>query len=295
MRGYGSRTLWVGVFLVALASSANGSARIAYSGETNKTRDIFIAQPNGQDVRRITYRKWYEWDPSWSPSGRRLVFGQYWYFRDAPRGLRLINANGKNRQRLTSDPRDERPSWSPDGDRIVFERGSELFVMNLHKRNPHPLVKTTQRLTEFCCASWAPGGRRIVFEALVRKPNKGRRDSEIFTIRRDGTWRRRLTRSPVMQTQPEWSPDGRRILFGSKNRLVTTNVHGRKLREVHESEWPSTVYFGAAWSPGSGRMIFQDYIDGPSDRDIFRIRADGSHLRAIVTGPQLVAGELDWN
>lgn len=42
-------------------------------------------------------------------------------------------------------------------------------------------------------------------------------------------------------------------------------------------------------------MIFQDYIDGPQERDIFRIKADGSRLRAIVTGPQLVAGELDWN
>jgi Tol biopolymer transport system component len=278
--------------LVVLACPASGSARIAYSGGTkHKGRDIFIAQPNGEDVRRITDRNWHEWDPSWSPSGRRLVFGQYWYYKDAPRGLRLINANGKNRERLTSNPSDERPSWSPDGDRIVFQRGDELFVMNLHKRNPHPIVRATERLTEFRSPSWAPGGRRIVFEVLVKKPNNDRRDSEIFTIRRDGTKLRRLTRSPVMETQPEWSPDGRRILFGSKNRLV----RGRKLREVHESDWSSTVYFGAAWSPGSGRMIFQDYVDGPSERDIFRIKADGSRLRAIVTGPQLVAGELDWN
>ena len=40
-------------------------------------------------------------------------------------------------------------------------------------------------------------------------------ESEIYTMRRDGTQFRRLTTAPGDNSHPHWTPDGRRIFFNS--------------------------------------------------------------------------------
>jgi TolB protein len=57
--------------------------------------------------------------PRWSPDGQRIAYTRY----DASGAdLYVMQANGSEVKRLTSDSQSFSPSWSPDGSRIAFTR-----------------------------------------------------------------------------------------------------------------------------------------------------------------------------
>jgi Tol biopolymer transport system component len=112
-----------------------------------------------------------------------------------------------------------------------------------------------------CCSSdpsWSPDGRRIVFtsrpvanECSICAPG------DLYVIDVDGRNRRRLTETPGDESDPDWSPDGRRIAAtaglgeGPRNVYLydaTTGVGSRL-----------SAGFAPAWSPdGSQLALLRD-------------------------------------
>jgi TolB protein len=74
--------------------------------------DIFIINPDGSNMKRLTQENSNNEDPCWSPDGRFLVFSSN---RDGGGyHLYLMNVNGQNQRRLTVlKGQDTAPSWSP--------------------------------------------------------------------------------------------------------------------------------------------------------------------------------------
>lgn len=109
--------------------------------------------------------------------------------------------------------------------------------------------------------SWSPSGKRIVFERFV--PNNSQ-NSEIFIARADGSHAKRLTRMPSHETEPAFSPDGRRIVFASDadgdNDIHLINRNGTGLRRLtdlpREDQHPS-------WSV-SGEIVFEGQVVDPA-------------------------------
>ncbi len=75
---------------------------------------------------------------AWSPDGTKIAFTSD---RDGNFEIYVMNADGRNPTRLTSDPAtDNFPAWSPDGTKIAFDSrrdgNFEIYVMNADGTNP---------------------------------------------------------------------------------------------------------------------------------------------------------------
>jgi Tol biopolymer transport system component len=125
----------------------------------------------------------------------------------------------------------------------------------------------------------SPGGR-IVFTRLVGQQR------ELFKVRPDGTGFVRLTRNGMFDEDPEWSPDGRRLLARANGGLVLRSPDGRLRRRLSAAGFEG---FDAHWSP-DGRLI--GYLVGrcrdPNEKlddacaDLWVIRPDGSGRRRLA-------------
>ena len=67
-------------------------------------------------IRRLTNNSDWDWKPSWSPDGQRIVFDSS---RDGNYEIYVMDSDGSNPHRLTDHPAaDWFPSWSPMADTL---------------------------------------------------------------------------------------------------------------------------------------------------------------------------------
>lgn len=270
MAGSTSKKRWVAASLAAaLAATMTGPyqpssaafpgseglivfGRETIAGDHTQT-DLYVVGADGGGVVRLTATpNKHEFGASWNPAGDRLTFWR----TPAPFGpgdVWVMNANGSNPRRLTTDTDARDPAWSPDGTRIVFNRGDDLYTMRASDGGD--LRRLTRGAPKDFEPAWSPDGTRIAFTRGFETGDVGNvyvlhlathrvvritsgsgydhqvawapgghrlvferdfdRRSEIFTIRPDGTDVKRLTSGPFFDLAPAFSPTGLRIVFAS--------------------------------------------------------------------------------
>src|SRR5215212_2476264 len=84
--------------------------------------DIWVMRSDGSDARRLTTEHGYDYEPSWSPDGTRIVFHST---RDLARtSIWSMAADGSDvRPILTGDTNDSWPTYNRDGSRLLVARG----------------------------------------------------------------------------------------------------------------------------------------------------------------------------
>lgn len=187
--------------------------------------------------------------PTWSPTGRHLAFARAGAVGSV--GLWTVDTRTGRLQRLTKG-KDESPAWKPNGQRIAFVRGGDIYTVASRGGRPTRLMRT--RGAEERDPSWARDGR-LVFAAYREVREVGLED--LFVINADGSGLRKVPTPPeTREYQPDWSPDGRELLFCDYNRnrrLFILTVDGRNLREFQTG----AEYCGEPdWSPGGSRILF---------------------------------------
>ena len=173
--------------LTPLMVVVEAQAQIAFLSRRDGDAEIYVVDADGGNQRNLTNNRHDDYQPSWSPDGKRIVFVSV---RDGNGEIYVMNADGKNQQRLTNNPhRDQHPSWSPDGKRIVFSARRDGHFRNVLGLTYEICVMDAdggnqQRLTENHgndkSPSWSPDGKRIAFDSS--------RDggSEIYVMDADG-------------------------------------------------------------------------------------------------------------
>ena len=188
--------------------------RLAFISQRDGQTDLYLMDSDGANPTRITSNDSQERLGDWSPDGVWLVF--YVLGDEEERGLWLRNPDGVNLVHLTTGL-DHSPSWSPDGLHIVFVRGEggeeEIYTLSKLKRrtwqDEPESIRLTQNDVSDRGASWSPDSKSIVFVSS-RDGN-----SEVYTMRGDGSKQVRLTNNEVEDLMPSWSRDGKRIAFVS--------------------------------------------------------------------------------
>ncbi len=187
------------------------SDRVAYVADAEDSPDIYMVDIVTGDQTRLTFSDEREQVGDWSPDGQWLVFT-----RAGHDGLLLRNPTGVNLIELT-DGADVNPVWSPKGDRIAFLRdtgqGHDLFVLRPTKSDDWADDTDEEAVAhseyDETSPSWSADGRRLAFE--VRFDDQ----SEIFTVRVDGSDLKQLTYNTADDVTPDWSDTGEMIVFAS--------------------------------------------------------------------------------
>jgi len=130
-----------------------------------------------------------------------------------------------------------------------------------------------RRLAAGRSPAWSPDGRRIAFRAA---------DRALWTMRPDGTGKRRASRVRVEFGNPSWSPDGRRIAFSAPgDRIVVVNANGRgRGSVVKASDWVSSL----AWSPVEDQLAYSTVEVGDSVAEVYAVTVGEGTSRYLAEG-----------
>jgi Tol biopolymer transport system component len=188
--------------------------------------DLAIRDLATGQVRQLTNYKsdrGSAWNSVPSPDGKQIA---YLWREPGAWEMRVVGLDGAEPRVLCSkaDADVARPSdavrpfpadWSPDGTSILIvlwhfmDPGSEIALVSARDGSVRILKDFDKRLTER--PRFSPDGRFIVFDRQQRPGEK----SDIFVLALDGGLEIPLIEHPANDMSPDWTPDGKGILFFS--------------------------------------------------------------------------------
>ena len=198
--------------------------------------DIYTANPDGSDTKRLTNYGVYTAEGTLSPDGKTIVFTS---LKDGDLDIYTMNVDGSDVRRLTTAVGyDGGPFFSPDGKQIVYrsyhptdstELADYRSLLAQHIVRPSKMEiwvmnadgSSQRQITHLGGANFAPfftpDGKRIIFSSNYRNPRSGNFD--LYLVNLDGSGLEQVTTAPEFDGFPQFSPDGRRLVWAS-NRLA---------------------------------------------------------------------------
>jgi Tol biopolymer transport system component len=295
----------VGIPSSAHAAFPGANGKIAFESHRDGNWEIYTMNADGSDQTRATNNTTNDYDPAWSPDGKKIAFASD---RDRPdpdcydipctTHIYVMNADGTGQTRLTNtyDGYDDlEPAWTPDGTRITFARR----FCDAHSGDCYGGLLTMNAdgsgLEGFRDAAtggpaWAPDGTRLAFEdrssyyfgaIYSEKPNAS--DRRLFCC----------SDRYLPPSAPDWSPDQKAMVFETFDRRVArqnfdrtgfTYLTGYDGCDGCDGEEPD-------WSPDGTKMLFVSSRDG--NWEIYVMHSDGTDATRVTTNP---ASDLepDW-
>ncbi len=194
--------------------------------------DLWTANLDGSDLRRLTDSPGYDAEAVVSPDGKRIVFTST---RDGDLDLYTMDIDGTGVRRVTDElGYDGGAFFSPDGKRIVYRalhpkepKDVEDYRTNLAANLFRPVSlelytcdadgKGRTQVTTNGKANFGPffhpDGRRIIFSSNMDDP-KGR-EFDLYIVNADGSSLERVTCTPEFDGFPMFTRDGKILVFCS--------------------------------------------------------------------------------
>lgn len=184
--------------------SSDGS-RIAFHGShagVGNALEIFLIDPDGKNLRKLTSNTWLDARPDWSPDTRKLAFQSN---RDGSTEIFVMRPDGSEVVQLTnsdSSAYNQSPDWSPDGKQILFvstrDGDPEIYVMNADGMH---VTRVTNHPGRDLDPEWSPDGK-IIFDREVVLNGKGFK--QLHVMNADGSNVIALTVAPSSNSHAAW-------------------------------------------------------------------------------------------
>jgi Tol biopolymer transport system component/DNA-binding winged helix-turn-helix (wHTH) protein len=239
----------------------------------------FLAPPSGT---------WYR-DPAFAPDGRSLVFASCTGAQDTPNcSLQVAELQaglvpaGKPRQITKPSGAIYGVAWMPDGSSLIYSvelvSSAYLWRVDVSKGKAPERVELAGADAYYPAIDFKAG--RLAFSRRLSHAN-------LWRLERGGKPAPFLTSSSAIDANPQYSPDGRRIAFGSSRQgtdiaVWVANADGTGPAQITHIGSP---YSGSPrWSP-DGRWLAFDARGKEGGWDVWAVEASGSSARQLTHGP----------
>ncbi len=252
--------------------------------------EIYLIQPDGSNLKRLTDHPQVDTDPTWSPDGRQVAFRSR---RDGSSDIFIMGSDGSHPKNLIRDPADSyddefEPAWHPGGELIAlytdrFQPPLGNCRGGVHHLAFMPVTGGSEYIQHFDdlageqeSLSWSPDGKFLAFTSVCNESY-----AQIYLWEQATRQVSQLTEGESGFANPTWSPDGRFMAMTSSREGngdifilelsigELTNLTRHPARDTQPS-----------WSPDSKQIAFTTNRDG--NDEIYVINLDGSDPRNLT-------------
>jgi Tol biopolymer transport system component len=206
--------------------------------------ELFIANTDGTNEHKLFEKSGFDYHASFSPDGKWIVFtsersgsGQSDIYR--------VRTDGTGLEQLVDNPAfDDQAVLSPDGKTMAFvssrdTKTSNIWLLDIQTKKLTNLTEKKgitgdpMKPNGFFRPAWSPDGQWIAFasdrntEWVGHTQGKGWEHVQalkIYIIKPDGSGLRTISEDGLCSGSPEWSADGKTLVFYEMNPEDTWNA-----------------------------------------------------------------------
>jgi TolB protein len=255
-------------------SSDRDREKVANTIEDRDVKEVYIADYDGANQRRITVNRALNITPTWAPDGRSIAYTSY--ARGFPTLFISFIFEGRREEPTRGATQNWLPAWSPDGTKIAFTSNRhgnpELYVMNrdgsnIRRVTNHPSIDTTP--------TWSPTGAQI---ALTSDRAGG---PAIYVVGADGLNIRRISTDSNCD-RATWSP----APFNELAFVCRTGggydikIYDFAMSEIRQITFGQGSNESPAYSPNGRHLAFTSTRGGRTQ--VYTIGRDGKGIRQVT-------------
>ena len=247
--------------------------QIAFVGDATGHKEIYLADFDGSNIRRLTNDRRINLAPAWSGDGKKISFVSY--KQDNP-DVYVMDLISKAVERISKRPGlNIAPAWHPKEGKLAatlsFTGNPELYLLDIRGEI---LRQLTVNWAIEVSPSWSPDGRQLAYVSnRAGKP-------QIYVLDLASGRSRRLTFEGEYNTSPAWSPRGDRIVYAGLHDgrfdLFMTDPEGKELRQLTGGEGNNE---NPSWAADGRLILFQSDRQNPVA--LYLMQANGTDQRRL--------------
>jgi TolB protein len=262
-------------------------SRITFSNDSvNGKKEIFVADYDGGNLKKITSDQNVNILPKWSRDGSRIYYTTYKYGN--PDIYEINFKQGKINKVYTKQGLNVPGNTSPDDLKLIMVSSPDrndpgIYTLDLTNNSAEKLMTGNNGLV--AAPSWSPDGKKVAFTS----DKSGNPQIHIYNTETKKTIK--LTKMNWCDS-PVWSPDGERIVFAGRDgpkekfNIFVSDAGGSKIVRLTLKQGHNR---NPVWSPDGRFIAFTSDRDSRDPRKkqqrIYIMDADGSAQHLLVDVP----------